>query len=149
VSLCNLVGWVYLWYFLWVGCLFAISRVGCLSAFSRVGCLSAILRVGCLPASSIGWGGVRGSLFAMEGDGVSPHAEASSSSQRKKKANTDAHRESAHNAKVERGRVKRQHRQNTLVYYASSRNRDNVRPLEIARNVPHPHPHSGSDASND
>ena len=45
--------------------------------------------------------------------------------------------------------MKRQHRQNTLVYYASSRNRDNVRPLETARNVPHPHPHSGSDASND
>jgi hypothetical protein len=38
---------------------------------------------------------------------------------------------------VERGRVKRHHRQNTLVYYASSRNRDNAQPLETARIVPH------------
>ena len=87
-------------------------------------------------------------LSTMEGDGVSPHAGASSSSKRKKRA-PDAHRESAANAKVERGRVKRQHRQNTLVYYASSRNRENASPLETARNVPHPISAIGSDGSND
>ena len=88
-------------------------------------------------------------MSVMEGDGVSPQAGASSSSQRKKKANTDAHHKSAHSAKVERGRVKRQHRQNTLAYYASSRNRENAKPLEIARNVLHPISKPGSDGSND
>jgi hypothetical protein len=78
----------------------------------------------------------------MDVDGVSAGLP------RKKKASTDAHRESAHSAKVERGRVKRQHRQNTLVYYASTRNRDNATPLEIVRNVPTPISAAGSGASN-
>jgi hypothetical protein len=74
-----------------------------------------------------------------DGDGVSPHpGAASASSQRKKRASTDAHCQSALSAKVERGRVKRVHRQNTLVYYTSSRNRENTMPLETARNAPHP-----------
>jgi hypothetical protein len=85
----------------------------------------------------------------MDGNGVSPHAGASSSLQRKKRAITNVHRESAQFVKVERGRVKRQHRQNTLVYYASSRNRENVNPLESIRKVPHPCSAPGSDASND
>ena len=51
--------------------------------------------------------------------------------------------------KVERGGVKRQLRQNTLVYYASTRNRDNATPLETVRNVPKPTSVAGSNASND
>ncbi len=75
----------------------------------------------------------------MDGDGVSPNPVAASSFlQRKKRASTDAQRESALSAKAERGRVKCIHRQNTLVYYASSRNRENTMPLETARNAPHP-----------
>ena len=85
----------------------------------------------------------------MDVDGVSPHAGANSGTQRKKKPSTDAHRESALSAKAERGRVKRQHRQNTLVYYASTRNRDNAAPLEIVRNVGDASSATGSSASND
>ena len=86
----------------------------------------------------------------MDCDGVSPYAGASSSSKRKKRVSTEAHRSSAHSAKVERGRVNRQLRQNTLVYYALSRNQSNVKRLELVpRNVPHPSSAPGSNASND
>ena len=86
----------------------------------------------------------------MDCDGVSPHAGASSSSQRKKRVSTEAHHSSAHSAKVERGRVNCQHRQNTLVYYASYCNQLNAKPLELVpRNVSHPSSAPGSDASND
>ena len=71
----------------------------------------------------------------MDGTGVSPHVGTSSSSQRRKKVCTEAHRASALSAKVERGRVKLQHRQNTLLYYASSCNQSNAKPLELVSNI--------------
>ena len=74
-------------------------------------------------------------LLIMDGTGVSPHVGTSSSSQRRKKVCTEAHRASALSAKVERGRVKLQHRQNTLLYYASSCNQSNAKPLELVSNI--------------
>jgi hypothetical protein len=138
VSLEHFVGWVSLLNFLWVGCS-AISWVGRLSVIWSVGC-----NLECWVLSLISSGGVVGGMSAMEGESVCPQAAVGSSSQRKKKASTDA----AHSAKVERGRVKRHHRQNTLVYYASSRNRDNAQPLETAC-VPHSIAAVGSNGSND
>ena len=124
-----------------------------LPAISWGGCLRAI-SAGWLFACKLCWVGVKGN-FSRGGGGVSLRwmamgnllmRGATSSSQRKKRASTDARLESAQSAKVERGRVKRQHRHNTLVYNASSRNRDNVNPLETA---PPARSAAGSDASND
>jgi hypothetical protein len=54
-------------------------------------------------------------------------AGTSASSHPRKKQCTEAKRASALSAKAERGRVKNLHRQNTMLYYASSR----TRPLEV------------------
>ena len=77
-------------------------------------------------------------------------AGTSASSHPRKKVCTKAHRASALSAKVERGRVKHVHRQNTLMYYASSRNQTNAKPLEVgSTTMPLLSSALGSDGSND
>ena len=68
----------------------------------------------------------------MDSPSETPPARASTSSHPRKKLCTEAKRASALSAKKERGRVKDLHRQNTLLYYASSRNQDSAMPLEVA-----------------
>ena len=67
----------------------------------------------------------------------------------RKKVCTEAHRASALSAKAERGRVKHVHRQNTLMYYALSRNQTNAKPLEVGgTTMLLPSSALGSDGSN-
>ena len=67
----------------------------------------------------------------MDSPTETPREETGGPSRPRKKLCTEAHRASALSAKANRGRVKNLHRQNTLTYYASSRNQANARPLEI------------------
>ena len=85
----------------------------------------------------------------MDSPSESPPARASASSHPRKKLCTEAKRASALSAKKERGRVKDLHRQNTLMYYASSRNQASAMPLEVAGStMPIPSFPVGSHGSN-
>ena len=65
-------------------------------------------------------------------------------------AKDETMRASAASAKVEKGRMKLQHHLNTLLYYASSRNPNNARPLEfVYNNMLLPSSTLGFDASNE
>jgi hypothetical protein len=87
--------------------------------------------------------------YGHNGIDVSSHAGTNYCSQRRKKVCVKAMRASAYSAKVEKGQVKLQHRHNTLLYYASSRNQSNAKQLELVSNsMPLLSCELGSDASN-
>jgi hypothetical protein len=83
----------------------------------------------------------------MDDPAETPLAGTSASSHPRKKLCTEAKRANALSAKAERGRVKNLHRQNTMLYYASSRNQTFVRPLEVG-GMPLPSSACGSGGSN-
>jgi hypothetical protein len=86
----------------------------------------------------------------MDSPPEAPLAGTSASSRPRKKVCTEALRASALSAKAERGRVKQVHRQNTLMYYALSRNQSNAMPLDYgATTIPLPSQPLASDGSNE
>ena len=86
----------------------------------------------------------------MDGIGIPPHAGTSSSSQTRENVCIETRRASALSAELERGRVKLQHRHNTMLYYASSRNQSNAKPLALVCNtMPLPSSALGLDANNE